>query len=223
MYLPPAFRMDSLADQHEAVRRHPFATLITTSGDGVVADHIPFMIDEKRGEKGVLRAHVARANPLWRTHPRDREALVIFAGPHHYISPSWYATKRETGKVVPTWNYVSVHAWGPLQVFDDPEWLREQIGALTTLHEAGRAPPWAVTDAPAEFIAAQIKGIVGIEVPITRIEGKVKLSQNRPDADRKGVIDGLNATETEEGRVMARLVALHEPRRADAGSTEKGP
>jgi transcriptional regulator len=209
MYLPPAFRLDALADQHEAMRRHPFATLITRSGQGVVADHIPFMIDEKRGDKGVLRAHVARANPLWRTHPRDQEALVIFAGIDHYITPSWYATKRETGKVVPTWNYIAVHAFGPLEVFDDPEWLREQVGALTSLHEAGRAAPWAVTDAPAEFVTAQIKGIVGIEVPITRIEGKVKASQNRPEADRKGVIDGLCASETQEGRAMASLVARH--------------
>ena len=149
MYLPPAFRIDDLASQHEAMRRHPFATLVTRSGPGIVADHLPFMIDAERGDKGVLRAHVARANPLWRTHPADSEALVIFAGADRYITPSWYATKRETGKVVPTWNYVAVHAWGPLQVFDDPEWLRELIGALTARHEADAARPWAVTDAPA--------------------------------------------------------------------------
>ncbi|MBV9567738.1 MAG: FMN-binding negative transcriptional regulator, partial [Hyphomicrobiales bacterium] len=177
MYLPPAFRLDALADQHEVMRRHPLATLVTRSGEGIVANHIPFMIDAERGEKGVLRAHVARANPLWRTHPREAEALVIFAGNNHYISPSYYATKRETGKVVPTWNYIAVHAWGPLHVFDDPSWLREQIGALTALHEADSAAPWAVTDAPEDFIADQIKLIVGIEVPITRVEGKVKASQ----------------------------------------------
>jgi transcriptional regulator len=223
MYLPPAFRIDNLADQHEAMRRHPLATLITRSGDGIVADHIPFMIDPKRGEHGVLRAHVARANPLWRTHPRDGEALVIFAGTDHYITPSWYATKRETGKVVPTWNYVAVHAWGPLQVFDDAEWLREQIAALTTLHEADHVTPWAVTDAPAEFVNAQIKGIVGIEVPITRIEGKVKVSQNRPEADRKGVIEGLRATDTENSRAMGELVARPPIRGADPSSAQTEP
>jgi transcriptional regulator len=223
MYLPPVFRIEKLADQHEAMRRHPLATLITRSGDSVVADHIPFMIDPKRGEKGVLRAHVARANPLWRAHPRDGEALVVFAGTDHYITPSWYATKRETGKVVPTWNYVAVHAWGPLEVFDDPLWLREQIAALTTLHEAERASPWAVTDAPADFLASQIKGIVGIEVPIARIEAKVKVSQNRPDADRQGVIEGLSGIETENARAMAGLVTHHQAGRRKADGSAKTP
>jgi transcriptional regulator len=207
MYLPPAFRIDDLALMHEAMRRHPLATLITRSGASVVADHIPIMIDAGRGEKGVLLAHVARANPLWRTHPNGAEALAIFAGPDHYVTPSWYATKRETGKVVPTWNYVAVHAWGPLNIFDDPDWLRKQVGALTTLHETGRSEPWAVTDAPADFVAAQIKGIVGLEIPIARIEGKWKVSQNRPQADRAGVIEGLCSQADERGCDMAALVA----------------
>jgi transcriptional regulator len=226
MYLPPAFRLDGLADQHEVMRRHPFATLITRSGDSVVADHIPFMIDATRGEKGVLRAHVARANPLWRTHPRATEALVIFAGIDHYITPSWYATKRESGKVVPTWNYVAVHAFGPLNVFEDAQWLREQVGALTAMHEAGSvaagsATPWAVTDAPEEFIAAQLRGIVGIEVPITRIEGKVKASQNRPEADREGVVQGLEAQGTEGARQMAALVGCPQATGAKTSGGEK--
>ena len=228
MYLPPAFRLDGLADQHEVMRRHPFATLITRSGERVVADHIPFMIDAERGEKGVLRAHVARANPLWRTHPRETEALVIFAGIDHYITPSWYATKRESGKVVPTWNYVAVHAWGPLHVFEDAQWLREQVGALTDMHEAGsvasgRAERWAVTDAPEEFIAAQLRGIVGIEVPITRIEGKVKASQNRPEPDREGVVQGLKAQGTEAARQMAALVACPPAKAPTTKGSEKKP
>jgi transcriptional regulator len=227
MYLPPAFRLDRLADQHEVMRRHSFATLITRSGEGVVADHIPFMIEPSRGEKGVLRAHVARANPLWRTHPRETEALVIFAGIDHYITPSWYATKGETGKVVPTWNYVAVHAFGPLQVFEDAQWLREQVGALTALHEAdsltaGSAAPWAVTDAPETFIAAQLKGIVGIEVPITRIEGKVKASQNRPESDREGVVEGLDAQGTERAHRMAALVGCPHVVAATTSSGENG-
>jgi transcriptional regulator len=215
MYVPPAHRIDDLASQHEAMRRHPLATLVTRSGDGMVADHIPFMIDAGRGEKGVLRAHVARANPLWRTHPRDAEALVIFSGADRYITPSWYATKRETGKVVPTWNYVAVHAFGPLQVFDDPQWVRQQIGELTARQEAQRNPPWAVSDAPEDFLASQVKLIVGIEVPIARIEAKWKVSQNRPQADRAGVIEGLEAAGDEESRAMAALVAG--VRRGDIG------
>ncbi|MBV9740631.1 MAG: FMN-binding negative transcriptional regulator [Hyphomicrobiales bacterium] len=225
MYLPPAFRLDTLADQHGVIQRHPFATLITRSGESIVANHLPFMIDTSRGDKGVLRAHVARANPLWRTHPRDTEALVIFAGVDHYITPSWYATKRESGKVVPTWNYVAVHAYGPLQVFEDAKWLREQVGALTALHEAKsiarNVEPWDVTDAPETFIAAQLKAIVGIEMPITRIEGKVKASQNRPEADREGVVDGLEAQGTDRARRMASLVACPQATSATIGSDGK--
>ena len=207
MYLPPLFRIDDLASQHEIIRRNPFATLVTRSGNGMVADHIPFILDAGRGEKGVLRAHVARANPLWRTHPSETEVLVIFSGAHRYITPSWYATKRETGKVVPTWNYVALHAFGPLKVFDDEAWLRQQIGELTTRQEAERRAPWAVSDAPAEFVAAQIKMIVGIEVPILRVEAKSKVSQNRPPADRDGVIEGLEAEGDDASRAMAALVA----------------
>jgi transcriptional regulator len=147
MYLPPMFRSDDLASQHEVMRRHPLGTLVTRSGEGLAADHIPFLVDAERGEKGVLRAHVARANPLWRTHPRGGDALVIFSGAERYISPSWYATKRETGKVVPTWNYVAVHASGPLVVFDDEAWLARQIAELTSRQEAASGTPWAVSDA----------------------------------------------------------------------------
>ena len=207
MYLPPLFRIDDLASQHEIIRRNPFATLVTRSGNGMVADHIPFILDAGRGEKGVLRAHVARANPLWRTHPSETEVLVIFSGADRYITPSWYATKRETGKVVPTWNYVALHAFGPLKVFDDEAWLRQQIGELTTRQEAERRAPWAVSDAPAEFVAAQIKMIVGIEVPILRVEAKSKVSQKRPPADRDGVIEGLEAEGDDASRAMAALVA----------------
>jgi transcriptional regulator len=215
MYLPPAFRLDDLAGQHDVMRRFPFATLITRAGDAVVADHIPIMVDAARGDKGVLRAHVARANPLWRTHPADADALAIFAGPDHYITPAWYLTKAETGKVVPTWNYVAVHAWGRLSVFEDPAWLRRQVGELTALHEASRAEPWAVSDAPDDFVAAQLKGIVGIEIEITRIEGKRKVSQNRPQADRAGVVKGLEELNDDAGAAMAGLVAEAAGKRAE--------
>ena len=207
MYLPPAFKLEPLASLHEVMRGCPLATLVTRSGDRIVADPIPFLLDAERGEHGVLRAHVARANPLWREHPPGAEALLIFNGPNHYISPSWYATKRETGKVVPTWNYVAVHAHGPLRVIDDPAWVLQQITDLTALHEADRAPPWAVAEAPAEFIAAQLQAIVGIEIAIARIEGKQKISQNRSRADREGVIEGLTASPGEQARAMAARVA----------------
>jgi transcriptional regulator len=207
MYLPPAFRVDDLASQHAAMRQHPLGTLVSRAGDAMVADHIPFLIDAERGEKGVLRAHVARANPLWRRHPPGCEALVIFGGEDRYITPSWYATKRETGKVVPTWNYVAVHAWGPLQVVDDAEWVRRLVGDLTSAREARRAEPWAVTDAPPDFVASQLRMIVGIEIPIARIEAKWKVSQNRVMADREGVVEGLKTEGDDESLAMARLVA----------------
>jgi len=194
MYLPPAFKTDDLACLHEVIRRYPLATLVTKSGNRIAADHIPFLLDTTGGNQGVLRAHVARANPLWQVHPADAEALVIFTGPDHYITPSWYVTKHETGKAVPTWNYVTVHAYGLLRVFDDAVWLRQQIEALTARHEAGHTPPWSVTDAPDDFIAAQMKAIVGIEIAITHLEGKLKISQNRPQADQAGVIAGLTAS-----------------------------
>jgi transcriptional regulator len=206
MYLPPLFRNDDLASQHEVMRRHPFAMLVTRSGDSLVADHIPILIDAQRGEKGTLRAHVARANPLWRTHPKEAEALVVFNGADHYITPSWYATKRETGKVVPTWNYVAVHASGPLIVHDDPDWLRQQIEELTQRQEGERDAPWAVGDAPTDFVASQIKMIVGIEIPIVKIEAKWKVSQNRPAADRTGVVEGLKTEGDDASLAMAALV-----------------
>lgn len=151
-----------------------------------MANHIPFLIEEG-GEFGVLHAHLARANEQLALLRAGAEALVIFQGPQAYISPSWYALKAETHKVVPTWNYVTVHCWGTPRVIDDADWLRDQIGRLTRSQEQARAEPWTVEDAPADFIAAQIKGIAGLEIPIARIEGKWKASQNRSEADRAGV------------------------------------
>jgi len=207
MYLPSAFKMDDLASLHEVMCRYPLATLVTKAGDGVTADHIPFLLDTASGDLGVLRAHVARANPLWRTHPEATEALAIFTGPDHYISPSWYATKRETGKVVPTWNYVAVHVHGRLRVRDDPVWLHRLLDDLTDRHEAGRPSPWTVADAPEDFITQIQQAIVGIEMLITRIEGKFKLSQNRSHADRLGVIDGLTASGGVAAGDMAKRIA----------------
>ncbi len=190
MYRPPPFREDRPEVLHDLIRAHPLATLVTAGPEGLVANHIPFLIEEG-GEHGVLRAHLARANEQLVALRAGAEALVIFQGPQAYVSPSWYATKAETHKVVPTWNYLAVHCWGAPEVIDDSGWLRAQIGRLTRSQEQDRPEPWAVEDAPEDFIAAQIKGIAGLEIPVARIEGKWKTSQNRSDADRTGVAAGL--------------------------------
>ena len=202
MYQPPHHREDRLEVQHALIRAHPFGLLVTLGADGLVANSIPFIL-EQREPFGVLKGHVARANSQWRDFRSDMEALVVFQGVEGYITPSWYATKRETGKVVPTWNYAIVQARGPLRLVEDRGWLADQIAALTTLLELNREAPWSVADAPAPFVEAQLKGIVGMEIPIARIEGKWKLSQNRPEADRKGVVEGLRAAGDE---AMADLV-----------------
>lgn len=206
MYLPPQFREDRLAVQHDVIRTNPLGLLITSGPGGLQANPVPFLLDSEAGECGTLRAHLARANPQCREIDAIDECLVVFQGPQHYISPSWYATKHETGKVVPTWNYVTVHAWGRPKQIDDPVWLRRQLDDLTLRMEGGRPMPWQVSDAPADFIVAQLKGIIGLEIPIMRIEGKWKVSQNRPAADRAGVIAALRDN-GEMAEAMASLVA----------------
>ena len=209
MYQPTHFREDRLEVQHALVRAHPLGLLISTDTDGLVANPIPFVLDADRGPNGTLRCHVARANPNWKALQDSADCLIVFQGAEHYITPSWYATKRETHKVVPTWNYATVHCWGRAEIKDDAAWVRAQIDALTRQHEGARAEPWAVNDAPEPFIAAQMRGIVGIEIPITRIEGKWKVSQNRPEADRTGVHDGLLQEADPLAGPMANLVAEH--------------
>jgi transcriptional regulator len=191
MYLPPAFREDRLDVQHGLIRNHPMGLLVTVGRDGPIASPLPFVLDSAASKLGTLRGHLARGNTQWKDLLPDINALVIFQGPDVYVTPSWYETKRETGKVVPTWNYATVQARGKLRVMDDAGWLAAQISALTNQMEGKRAKPWAVADAPADYIQSQIKGIVGLEIEISEIEGKWKVSQNRPVADRRGVADGL--------------------------------
>jgi transcriptional regulator len=191
MYQPPHFREDDLAVQHALIRAHPLGLLITAGASGLMANSIPFHLDADASTKGTLRLHVARANPQWRDLEAGAEPLVVFQGADSYVTPSWYETKRETGKVVPTWNYAMVQVKGAARVIDDADWLMAQITALTTQHEGLREKPWAVGDAPDAFIRAQMRGIVGIEIEISSIEGKWKVSQNRPVADREGVAAGL--------------------------------
>jgi len=168
---------------------------------------LPLFLDDSEGEHGVLYGHVARANPQWKLPPIG-DALAIFSGPDAYVTPSWYATKQETEKVVPTWNYIAVHAYGPVEFFEAPERLLDVVTRLTSKHEGTRAKPWAVSDAPADFIAAQLRGIVGVRIPVVRFEGKRKMSQNRPEADRIGVAAGLAASENHGDREVARLIPL---------------
>lgn len=191
MYQPKHFEETRVPVLRELVRAHPLGTLVTLAADGLNANHIPFELDPDPAPFGTLRGHVARANPLWRDFSPDVAALVIFQGPGTYISPSWYATKKETGKVVPTWNYAVVHAYGPLRAIDDRDWLRDFVARLTARHETGRRDPWKITDAPADYIEKQLGAIVGLEVPVTRLIGKWKMSQNRPAGDRAGAIAGL--------------------------------
>jgi transcriptional regulator len=205
MYLPPAFRESTPSEIHAAVRAARIANLVTATAGGLIATPLPLLLDESEGEQGVLYGHVARANSQWREPPLG-EAMAIFMGPEAYVSPAWYATKRETGKVVPTWNYVAVHAYGPVEFFEDPERILAIVTRLTNLYEGGRAEPWAVTDAPADFIRAQLRGIVGLRLPITRLEGKRKMSQNRNAEDRAGVAAGLAASDNPSDRTVADLI-----------------
>jgi len=193
MYRPPAFREDRPELLHAAIRAHPLATLVTHGASGLAANLVPFTLVPGEDGPDLLRAHLARANPQLADLRAGGEALVIFQGPQAYVTPSWYPSKREHGKVVPTWNYILVQAHGRPRVIDDADWLRTQIDALTKLQEAGRADPWAVTDAPPDYVAAQLKGIAGVEIAVERIEGKWKASQNQPAANREGVVAGLRA------------------------------
>jgi len=206
MYLPKHFEETRAGVLHQLIREHPFAALVTHGPDGINANHIPFEIDPGPAPYGTLRGHVARANPLWKDAAAGNEALVIFQGPHVYITPSWYATKKETGKVVPTWNYAMVHAYGAMRAVEDAAWLRALLTKLTDHHESQRSEPWKLGDAPGEFIERQIKAIVGIEIPLTRLVGKWKVSQNRPAADRDGVIAGLMQNCDAISQSMAELV-----------------
>lgn len=206
MYQPPNFREDRLDAQHSLIRAHPLGLIITAGPGGLMANWIPCLVDADATQFGTIRCHLARANGQWRELASVEECMVVFQGPQDYVTPSWYATKRETGKVVPTWNYATVHVWGRPRVVEDDVWLRRQLDDLTQQCESDRPMPWKVDDAPADFIVAQMKGIVGIEIPITRIEGKWKMSQNRPEADRVGVLDGYREKGAAAER-MARLVA----------------
>lgn len=204
MYQPLHFREDDLNVQHALIRAHPLGLLITAGASGLVANSVPFHLDAGASEKGTLRLHLARANGQWRDIAAGAPVLAVFQGADSYVTPSWYQTKAETGKVVPTWNYAIVQARGLAWVIEDAGWLLAQINAITGEHEGQREKPWSVGDAPEEFIRAQLKGIIGVEIEIAEIEGKWKVSQNRPVTDREGVANGLD--EMAEQAEMQELV-----------------
>jgi transcriptional regulator len=191
MYTPELYREDSVEVLHQAIRRAGLATLVSLTNDGLIASHVPLLLDAEPAPYGTLCGHLARPNPQARG--AVGEAMAIFLGSDAYITPSWYPSKRETEKVVPTWNYVAIHAYGTLEFIDDPEQTRQHVAQLTDHHEAGRPTPWAITDAPEEFIAARVRGIIGFRLTIRRLEGKWKMGQNRALADRFGMAQGLEA------------------------------
>lgn len=208
MYLPAHFEEKRVDVLHQLVRTHPLGLLVThgpNDANGLQANSIPFLIDAEPTPFGTLRGHVARANPLWR-EAAGSEALVVFQGPQAYVSPGWYPSKAEHGKVVPTWNYVMVQARGRLRAIEDAAWLHALVSRLTATHEAGQARPWAVTDAPPDFVATMLGAIVGIEIELGALVGKWKVSQNRSAADRAGTVDGLAASPGEQAMQMAREV-----------------
>ena len=196
MYVPAHFAMDD-AQVHELLAHHGAADLITVTGQGLLATMLPFVFDPAIGPHGALLGHVARNNEQWKV-PAHGESLVIVRGTDAYISPGWYQSKAEHGRVVPTWNYLSAHVYGRLVVHDDPAWVEDLVRRLTAKHESGMAEPWSVDDAPERFVAGQLRAIVGVELEITRIEAKAKLSQNRPGADVAGVITGLEGEGEEQ-------------------------
>jgi transcriptional regulator len=212
MYNPASFTETRPEILEAAMAGHPLATLVTIGSTGLEASHIPLLYYRNDAGLGVLRGHLARANPQWRDRSPASEALAIFSGPEHYVSPAWYPSKQEHGKVVPTWNYVVVHAHGALRIRTEPEWLLENVRALSDVHESSRETPWQVADAPPEFIENLLKAIIGVELTIHRLEGKWKVSQNRPIPDREGVVRGLETLDSPEAREMAGLVKANLPK-----------
>lgn len=202
MYTPKHFSAPNNEALHDLMRAYPFATLVTTSASGLNVNHLPLYLDGK----GVLSGHLARANPLWQEVENELDVLAIFHGPNAYVSPSWYPTKASTGMVVPTWNYVVAHARGKLRVINDENWLRSHLEALTAQHEAVFEQPWRLDDAPAGFIEKLVQAVVGIEIEMTELTGKWKVSQNQPLENQLGVMHGLNKAGNTQAHEMATVV-----------------
>lgn len=212
MYLPKHLEETRLDVLHALVRKHPLGTWVSAEDEGLNVNHIPFLLDASRGDHGTIVGHVARANPVWKsTAAVTVPDVVVFRGPQAYITPSWYPSKHEHGKAVPTWNYVVVTVHGRPKFIDDKAWLISHLRELTDTHEADQAAPWKIEDAPEEFTQKLADAIIGVEIPILRIEGKWKTSQNRPESDKIGVVAGLLDKGDAEAAAMASLVRQHIP------------
>lgn len=209
MYVPHHFEENDPGVLHALIRAHPLGTWVTLAGGELIVNHVPFLLDAETGPCGVLAGHVARANPVWQSFSRETDSVSVFQGPEAYISPSWYPSKHAHGKAVPTWNYAVVHVHGTPRVIDDRDWLLAHVTRMTAQQEAGQAAPWQVSDAPADYIDARLKGIVGIEIPIARLVGKWKTTQNRSVPDKLGTMAGLRERGDEKSLAMAALVQRH--------------
>lgn len=209
MYIPKFNEEKDIGVLHSLIKTHPFGTLVTNAGGELIANHIPFFLDGSSGEFGTLMGHVARANHVWKSIPQDLESLVIFQGNHSYITPSWYPSKQEHGKAVPTWNYAVVHTYGIPKVIEDKDWLHAHVNQLTNIFEKHQQQPWKVSDAPDEYIRKLLAAIVGVEIPISRMEGKMKLGQNRSDDDQLGVLQGLTTAGSDQSCGLASLLDSH--------------
>jgi transcriptional regulator len=213
LYLPAHFNETRTDVLHALMRANPLTTLVTLSDSGLLANHIPVQTLDEPAPLGTIRGHIARANPLWREYRSGSQALAIFQGPQVYISPSFYPSKAKSGEVVPTWDYAVVHASGTLRFIEDAEWLRSFVSGLTDTHESPRPLPWKIDDAPPAYIDKMLKLIVGFEFSIASLAGKWKVSQNRPEADRQGVIDKLQAADDADSHeIAAMLASLESPR-----------
>jgi transcriptional regulator len=211
MYQPEHFKLEDLDALHGVIREHPLAQIVTHGPGGLMANAVPFVLHAEEGARGVLRSHLARPNAQWREIKAGAELLLIFQGGQGYVTPSWYASKKEHGKVVPTWNYVVVQVRGAARVVQDGAWLVEHVSRMSDQQETPLAKPWAVSDAPESFITALTRGIVGIEIEIGEITGKFKMSQNRPEADRAGVVDGFAAHGMEDVAALVRALGDGRP------------
>ena len=207
MHVPSHFLESDQAQLQQYIRNYGFGLLILADAEGIEANHVPFhLVPSDDGTPGLLQCHLARSNPAWRRLETGARVLAVFQGPDAYVSPSWYATKAETGKVVPTWNYLAVHAEGQARIIQDPEWLQRHLNQLTNQHEAERTEPWSVADAPEDYIERMMQGLVGIEIRIDKLTGKLKASQNQPERNREGVKAGLEERDQSGDRAMASLV-----------------
>lgn len=208
MYMPKYHALTDVAAMQAHMEQHALGAWVCTGDDGLVANHIPFLLDRHSGRYGRLLGHVSRANPVWRQLTKGASSVVMFMGPQAYITPSWYPGKRMHGKVVPTWNYVTVHAHGVMRAVEDQVWILNMLKGLTNAQESSRHDPWQVSDAPSDYVQKKLRAIVGIELSIDRLEGRMKVSQDEDQADRQGTVDGLMQEPDTQAQVIANLVRL---------------